>query len=210
MNIRTYFSEQARKPTGLFGRLIMAAIFDYGNTTVNTLMRDALEIQKDDRILEIGSGTGKFLRETAQLLDTGCIEGIDFSSTMVEMAKRRNRKFIEEGRVSIRQSDFETEEYHDACFDTVCSANTIYFWPRPDDVVSKICRILKPGGRVVLTFEDVAQLEERSLDTGIFNLYSTRDIEDMLRRNGFSGRIDIVTEERKSQKFHCAAAIKET
>lgn len=150
----------------------MAAVFDYGNTTVNALMRDALEIQKDDRILEIGSGTGKFLRETAQLLDTGHIEGIDFSSTMVEMAKRRNRKSIETGRVRIRQSDFETEEYHDACFDKVCSANTVYFWPRPDEIVKKIYRILKPRGRVVLTFEDIRQLEERSLDAGIFNLYS--------------------------------------
>ena len=208
MEFKTFFSEQARKPSGLFGRMIMSLIFDHGNTVVNTLMRDALEIQKDDRILEIGFGTGKFLRETAQLLDTGCIEGIDFSSTMVEMARRRNRKFIEEGRASIRQADFETEEYTDACFDTVCSANTVYFWPRPDDVVKKIYRILRPGGRVVLTFEDIDQLKERSLDAGIFNLYSTRDMEDVLKRNGFSGGVDIITAERKSQKFHCATAIK--
>jgi len=188
----------------------MSVIFDRGNIAVNTLMMDALEIRRKDRILEIGFGTGKFMKKIAKRLDTGCIEGIDFSSTMVEMAKRRNRKNIEEGRVRIQQGDFEKEAYDDGCFDAVCSANTIYFWPRPDDVVSKIFRIIKPGGRAVLTFEDINQLEERSLDADVFNLYSTRDIEDLLRRNGFSGEIDVITEERKSLKFQCVVAIKKT
>ena len=208
MNMSTFFSEQARKPSGPFGRFVMSIIFDQGNITVNTLMMDALDIQESDRILEIGFGTGKFLKQAARLLDTGCIEGIDFSSTMVKMAKRRNKKNIALGKVVIRQGDFEEDAYEDAGYDKVCSANTIYFWSHPDDVVRKIFRILKPGGRVVLTFEDAGQLEERQLDAGIFRIYRTREIEDMLRRNGFSGKIDSITRERKSQKFHCVVAIK--
>jgi ubiquinone/menaquinone biosynthesis C-methylase UbiE len=187
----------------------MSIIFDRGNIIVNTLMMDALDIRGSDRILEIGFGTGKFLKEAARLLDTGCIEGIDFSNTMVKMANRRNRKNIAQGKVVIRQGDFEEEAYDDAGYDKVCSANTIYFWSHPDEVVRKIFQVLKPGGRVVLTFEDVDQLENKQLDAGVFKIYHTREIEDMLRRNGFSGKIECITRERKSQKFHCVVAVKQ-
>ena len=37
MNFETFFSKQARKPTGLFGRLIMSKIFDLGNAVLNDL-----------------------------------------------------------------------------------------------------------------------------------------------------------------------------
>ena len=208
MKFKTFFSEQARKPSGPFGRFIMPIIFDQGNAVLNKLMRDALELQESDRVLEIGFGTGKFLKETAELLNNGCIEGIDVSSTMVEMAKRRNRKFIAKGRVIIQQGDFEKSAYHDAGYDKVCSANTIYFWSNLDDCVRKIFRILKPGGKVILAFEDIAQLEARPLDTGIFYFYSLQDIENILRHNGFPEGIDILTEEIKSQKYHCAVATK--
>jgi SAM-dependent methyltransferase len=210
MGFKTFFTGQARKPSGFFGRLIMSIIFDRGNIMVNTLMMDALDIQGSDRILEIGFGTGKFLKDAAGLLDTGCIEGIDFSSTMVEMAKKRNRRNIARGKVVIRQGDFEEDAFEDGGYDTVCSANTIYFWSHPDEVVQKIFRILKPGGRVVLTFEDAGQLEERGLDADIFTPYRIREIEDMLRRNGFSGKRECTTRERSSQKFHCMVAMKDS
>jgi len=31
MSFSTYFSEQARKPSGLFGRVVMPIVFDRGN-----------------------------------------------------------------------------------------------------------------------------------------------------------------------------------
>ncbi|MBN1881725.1 MAG: class I SAM-dependent methyltransferase [Deltaproteobacteria bacterium] len=159
--------------------------------------------------MEIGFGTGRFLKETARLLTTGCIEGIDFSHTMVVMAKKRNKRGIAKGRVRIQHGDFETEMYEDDSYDAVCSANTIYFWSHPDNAVEKIFRMLRPGGKVILAFEDIDQLEGRPLDTGVFHLYSTRDIEDLLRRNGFREEIDIITKKKGSQKFHCVVATKD-
>lgn len=60
MSFSRFFSEQARKPTGLFGKLIMSTIFNIGNAKINRFVYEIMSVKKDDHILEIGFGTGKF------------------------------------------------------------------------------------------------------------------------------------------------------
>ena len=83
MNFSTFFSEQARKPTGLFGHFYISKVFDKGNIEINTFTKETLDIKKGDYILEIGCGTGLLINEIANDLDNGFIEGIDFSKNMV-------------------------------------------------------------------------------------------------------------------------------
>ena len=123
MRFGTFFSKQARKPTGLFGRLIMSRVFDQGNAILNDLMRELLELEKDDHVLEIGFGTGKLISEMARQTSRGLVEGIDLSDTMVDMATRRNRKHIAQGRVKLVLGDFDQVEYRDNDFDKVYCAN---------------------------------------------------------------------------------------
>jgi cyclopropane fatty-acyl-phospholipid synthase-like methyltransferase len=207
MNFRTFFSKQARKPTGLFGRLIMSKIFDLGNTVLNDLMRESLTLQEDDHVLEIGSGTGKLINEMARQAHRGLIEGIDLSSTMVDMAKKRNKQYIAEGRVKIVLGDFDRVDYRDNDFDKVCSANTIYFWADTEYTVRKIQRVLRPGGKLVLGFEDKAQLAKRQLNASVFSIYDENDVAQILTDVGFSG-VEIKSKEVKSALVHCVMAIK--
>jgi ubiquinone/menaquinone biosynthesis C-methylase UbiE len=208
MSIKTFFSKQAGKPSGLFGRFVMSRIFDRGNVSLNEFMKDLLSIRDHDHILEIGFGTGKLIADMAQLVKTGVIEGIDVSTTMVALAAKRNKRYIAEGKVILRHGDFEEAAYPDDRFDIICSANTIYFWEHPDHCIQKIWRILKPGGKVILAFEDKAQLERRPLSTDVFHFYTQDDIKHLLSRNGFSCGIDIVSCKIRSQRYHCAVAVK--
>jgi len=208
MNLGTFFSEQARNPSGLFGRLVMPRIFDLGNAAINKFMKEILSLQENDHVLEIGFGTGKFIYENAKLLNEGLIEGIDLSNTMVAVAKRKNKKYIAKGKVIIKQGDFEKTPYKYDSFDKICSANTIYFWPNPDNHTKRILRILKPGGKLILAFEYKDQLENKPISTDVFKFYSLNEIKNLLNRNGFSGGIDIFSKEIKSQRYHCAAAVK--
>ena len=176
----------------------MPRIFDLGNAA----------LQENDHVLEIGFGTGKFINEIAKLLNKGLIEGIDLSDTMVAVAKRKNKKYIANGKVIIKQGDFEKTPYNDDSFDKICSANTIYFWPNPDNYTKRIFRILKPGGKLILAFEDKDQLESRPISTDVFKFYSLDEIKNLLNRNRFSGDIDIFSKKIKSQRYHCAVAAK--
>jgi ubiquinone/menaquinone biosynthesis C-methylase UbiE len=208
MNFKTFFSEQARKPSGFFGRWVMSKIFDRGNAAINDFMKEQLLLQENDHVLEIGFGTGKLIFEMAKRVNKGLIEGIDLSETMVAIAEKRNKNYLAQGRVIIRQGDFEETAYNDNRFDKICSANTIYFWPQPDNCIKKILRILKPGGKLILAFEDIKQLESRPLSTNVFHLYHQDEIIKLLSRNGFSGSIDMISKEIKSQIYHCAVAVK--
>ena len=108
MNFSTFFSKQARRPEGLFGRIVMRIVFDQGNAFLNNFVSDLMSVQTDDRIIEIGSGTGKLIYKMAQKMDKGVIEGVDFSSAMVSVARKRNKNNIAKGRVKILEGDLTT------------------------------------------------------------------------------------------------------
>jgi len=61
MNFSTFFSKQARRPGGLFGRRVMSLVFDKGSAFLNDFVSELMSVQADDRIIEIGFGTGKLI-----------------------------------------------------------------------------------------------------------------------------------------------------
>ena len=91
MNFSTYFSKQAQKPSGLFGRYIMSAVFDLGNAYLNDFVHQQLAVKLDDYVLDIGCGTGKLIFNLAGQGNNGYFEGVDYSDTMVSKARRRNK-----------------------------------------------------------------------------------------------------------------------
>jgi ubiquinone/menaquinone biosynthesis C-methylase UbiE len=208
MSFSRFFSEQARKPTGLFGRLVMSIIFDKGNANINRFVYELMSVRKDDHILEIGFGTGKLIYKMAKRIDKGLIEGVDFSSTMVSIAQRRNKKNIAKGKVKIIKGDFDEISFQKESFNKACSVNTIYFWPEPENTTKNIADILKPEGMFVVAFEDIAQLEQKQLSNEVFRLYSKDDVKNLLINAGFSKGVSIKSREIGSTVLHCAVAIK--
>jgi trans-aconitate methyltransferase len=55
---------------------------------------DALAVEPDDRLLEIGCGHGVAVTLACQKLDRGSITAIDRSPTMIEMASKRNADHV--------------------------------------------------------------------------------------------------------------------
>jgi len=208
MSFPTFFSKQARKPSGLFGRIVMSNIFDIGNALLNEMVNDILAIQNDDHVLDIGCGTGKLIRNLSNQISDGYIEGVDFSYSMVSIARRKNKNPIRKGKVKVVEGDFDALSYQNESFDKVCCVNTIYFWPRPEITAQKIASILKPGGILVTAFEDIRQLEQRNLNHDVFSFYTTEKVEDLLSRSGFKAEIDIRTKAKGKLKFHCVVAKK--
>jgi len=168
MNFSTFFSKQARRPKGLFGRIVMRIVFDQGNAFLNNFVSDLMSVQGDDRIIEIGSGTGKLIHKMAHKMDNGLVEGIDFSSAMVLVARKKNKNNIVKGRVKILEGDFDNMPYEKEKYSKACSVNTLYFWPSPIHTAKKIADILKPEGKLILAFEDIEQLKQRKLNHDVF------------------------------------------
>ena len=208
MNFSTFFSKQARRPEGLFGRIVMGIVFDQGNAFLNNFVIDLMSVQTDDRIIEIGSGTGKLINKVAQKIDKGLIEGVDFSSEMVSVDRKRNKNNIAKGRVKILEGDFDEMFFEKEKYSKACSVNTLYFWPSPMHTVQKIADILKPDSRLVLAFEDIEQLKQRKLNQDVFHLYSKDEVQDLLINAGFSNNVKIVSRKKNNLIFHCVVAKK--
>ncbi len=208
MSFSSFFTKQARKPSGLFGRLVMSNIFDFGNSYLNGFVNELLSIQTEEHILDIGCGTGKLIYAMADQISDGYFDGIDFSETMISIAQRRNKKGIKIGKVRILKGNFDELPLQNDYYDKVCSINTIYFWPKPENTAQKIADILKPGGFFIAGFEDLNQLEQRSLDTDVFKMYSTDQAKNLFVNSGFSSGVTIESRTKGESVFHCVIARK--
>jgi ubiquinone/menaquinone biosynthesis C-methylase UbiE len=186
----------------------MSTIFDKGNAALNAFVLKLMAVQPDDRILEIGFGTGELIGKMAQQIRSGFIVGVDFSDTMVAIAQKRNKKHVGKSKVDLHRGNFDDMTFENDHFTKVCSVNTLYFWPDPGHTAKKIADVLKPNGKLVLAFEDIETLKQKKLSPDGFRLYSQDAVKDLLGRAGFSRDISIESTNRGNSVLHCAVAVK--
>src|SRR2546421_12862116 len=85
---------QCRKPSGLFGRLVLwdmnrhhSKLTDWGLSHVS--------IKKTDTILDVGCGGGRTIDKLAATATDGKVYGIDYSEDSVAAARRMNARLID-------------------------------------------------------------------------------------------------------------------
>ena len=115
---------------------------------------DLMDIQPDDNILEIGCGPGDGAELICQRLETGKLFAIDRSESGVDRTKRRCAKYLETGRITVRQIDLATLRVPVKRLTKVFAFNVNLFWVREctDEVALLHDRVL-PGGAVYLFYE---------------------------------------------------------
>ena len=189
---------QFRKPSGLLGRFIGNGMAR-GNTYDASWTISLLDIQPEDRVLEIGFGPGVSTQYASERASRGLVAGIDHSDTMVQAARRRNAAAIKAGRVALQQGDVARLLYPDDSFDKAFSIHSIYFWTEPVACLKELRRVLKPGGLLAITIQPKdkwapAQQRESSLRT----LYFSADLVPMFTDAGFRGvRVEVCPEQEK-------------
>lgn len=141
---------QYRRPSGLLGHRI-GADMARAHRPENMWTVDCLDPQPADHILELGFGPGVAVAALAERVTAGRIAGIDLSRTMVAAARRRSAAAVRAGRVDLRQGDVARLPFPDSSFDKVFGIHTLYFWPHPEAALREAGRVLRPGGRLVLT-----------------------------------------------------------
>lgn len=101
--------------------------------------------------VDLGSGRGTdVLRMADEVGDTGFIYGIDISDGMLEKARQNAAKF-EIGNVRFLKCELEKIDLQDGIADLVISNCTINHAADKNSVWSEVYRILKKGGRFVVS-----------------------------------------------------------
>lgn len=104
-----------------------------------SLLIEAGDIQRGSKVLDIGSGPGNVAGQLSK--DGANVTGVDFASTMVEVAKKSYP------HITFQQADAEELPFEANIFDTVVANYVVHHLARPEKVFSEVFRVLKPGGR---------------------------------------------------------------
>ncbi len=153
-SLRQAIVRQFGKPTGLVGRLVgLVMATRPSNRERNRRTIDLLEIQPDDRVLEIGYGPGLAIEWAAERAHPGKVVGVDHSDLMRREAGRRNARAIEAGLVELHVASVDAMPAFDGPFDKVFAVNVYMFWPDPVRALARLAAVLKPRGTIALTFQ---------------------------------------------------------
>jgi demethylmenaquinone methyltransferase/2-methoxy-6-polyprenyl-1,4-benzoquinol methylase len=112
---------------------------------------ERLSIVEGETVLEIGFGTGHSLKRIAESAGkTGKVYGIDISSGMLEVTRRRLDKAGLMDRVELYCGDTSNLPYSDNTFDAAFMSFTLELFDTPEvpRLLEEVKRVLKPGGRL--------------------------------------------------------------
>jgi SAM-dependent methyltransferase len=113
-------------------------------------MARELDLQPDDDLLDVGCGSAAFLQRHAAHVRH--VVGLDASEIPVGMAQHRLAGRIAAGTAEIVLGDAMAMPWPDDRFSVVTAYILLEVVPDPLKVLSEMHRVLRPGGRAVLTF----------------------------------------------------------
>jgi len=112
---------------------------------------DHLRLRTGESVLDLGSGGGLDAFLAADRVGpTGHVVGVDMTPAMVERAQANAQK-AGLSNVSFREGRLEALPVADASVDAVTSNCVINLVPDKGAVFSEVARVLKPGGRLVVS-----------------------------------------------------------
>jgi cyclopropane fatty-acyl-phospholipid synthase-like methyltransferase len=124
---------------------------------------EQLDVQPDDRVLELGCGQGVAVTLICERLHGGTVVALDRSPKMTAAATRRNAGYVDSGRARIVTASLEDADLGDALFDKVLA---LHFPPlqrgEPAAELAKVRRHLTADGALYVVAEPLAsdQLDE--------------------------------------------------
>jgi SAM-dependent methyltransferase len=152
---------------------VTARVAGYGEAELGALPADAVEnsfgcgdpvafaqVREGETVLDLGSGAGiDLLLAAAKVGPKGRVIGVDMTEAMIAKA-RRNIAEAGLDNVEVREGLIEELPVDSASVDWVISNCVINLSPDKPKVFAEIARVLKPGGRMVVSDIVVEQLPQ--------------------------------------------------
>lgn len=149
-----------------------------------------LDLKQNEQILELGHGNcGHLNYVLKQATNLGYI-GLEISELMQKEAIKKNNQLLSSD-IRFELFDGKTIPFYEKRFDKIFTVNTIYFWEDGSDFLREIYRVLKSKGKFTLTFSTKDFMQTLPFTRFGFNLYSEKEVVDLLKLNLF--KIESIT-----------------
>jgi len=159
---------------------------------------EVMDLQGNERLLDVATGTGRFARPVSKHLPTGTIMGVDESLAMFRVSKDSDQETIP--RYERIAGTAECIPLADNTFDKAWVAFSLHHFGSAADMVKETRRVLKPGGRlfvldpVVLRADDATDAALSSLINHVFQrshganfrFFSVDEIAQLMRDGGLA------------------------
>jgi ubiquinone/menaquinone biosynthesis C-methylase UbiE len=176
----------------------------------------ALDLQSDDRLLDIGCGTGAAVRDAAPRVERAV--GVDLSPAMIARARKLAADLP---KAEFQEADSERLPFADGAFTAILCTTSFHHYPDPRRATREMTRVLAPGGRVVIGDGCSDRFAARIVDTALrvfqpshVHLHTTRELDSLLAEAGllpesprflWRGGYVIMSARKKPVRSHAAA-----
>ena len=185
-NFLRNFFDNARMPNGFLGACILKVMNGFGHKYLAEWAFTFIDIQNGDSILDIGCGGGGNIARLLRLYPASTVNGVDYSPTSISLAKKCNKKGINEKRCEIRLGNVEQLCYDAESYDAVTAFETVYYWENIKQAFKEVHRVLKHSGRFIIVNganADGKWIWDAYIDG--MHTYSSSELELLLTDTGF-------------------------
>lgn len=144
-----------------------------------------LDLVAGDHILEIGMGNGHFISELLERSQNLKYTGLDYSELMVEQAQEHNQEVVAKGVANFVHGDISHLPFPAHTFHRICTSNTLYFWPSPQETMQGLFNALQEGGQLLIAIRPKDIMDKLPVTQYNFNTYQEREVEVMMAQAGF-------------------------
>ena len=110
----------------------------------------ALDLDGEEKILDIGTGTGEILPWIAEYLESGTVIGTDISKKMIVRTRNKIKKRDLEDKVKVVYDDIQNSRFPDDHFDRIIATFTFTTVPDPRKTAEQCKRLLKEDGKMII------------------------------------------------------------
>lgn len=150
---------------------------------------NAVPLNGNEKILDIGCGTGPLEVALLHRHPGVNILGIDLSREMLERAQQ---KLKNHPKVRLIEGDFVTTELGEQNFDVAFCLSNLHYFPKPQAIFEKTERLLKNGGTLVVIDWNRRSLKGKIYDwymnlcdPGFVKAYRPDEVRSLLKAAGF-------------------------